>query len=82
MDLVDGIDHVQPALRVLDVTQDHIQKLSRKLPTVAAQAQRVVDEVLEELGNHPGRDQAQGSSKKDEEVESLCELPPVSKERP
>jgi len=52
--LVDGIHEGEAPFRVLQVLEDHDKEDRRKLPGVAARADRVVDEVLEERGDANG----------------------------
>ena len=49
--VVDGIHEGEAPLRVLQVLEDHDKKDSRELPGVAARADSVENEVLEERGD-------------------------------
>ena len=58
--LVDGVHEGEAPLRVFQVLEDHNKKDGRKLPSVAARADRVEDEVLEERGDADRGPQPQG----------------------
>ena len=74
MHLMDRVHQGDAPLRVLDVREDHGKKDGGELPGVAAHADRVENEILDEGGDADGGPEPQGGGLHDEEVEGLKKL--------